>query len=1016
MSSAPPALPTCSVCQTALDPNGTCPSCRAPEDWNDQIEGLDFIIRRLQEWHKDGRLADRQHKSFTEVLVRRREDMQRAAAAKLAFQADSTFPHRDECWSCNHYLYKSDSHCHECGAPIVHPGVKSLRYWRYLQNELEKAEEAGWLTLRQTHEFVADTQERVDGLQRKLERERAVMVIPISEVDEPKPQPRRRRRVREAEVVEPETPRRSFMEVLLDPQATRWLLAAGGALFVAGIVIWFASVGVFKEPLFVAIALGVGNVALLAGGYFLILKTRFQHAGLALTLLACLVMPLNLWFYHTNKLITLEDNLWIAALVCCIIYTASALVLKDPLFVYVLVGGVTLTGLLILAQMNHFGEVYAPSAMLVVLGLICLHAERAFPPFEGPFSRDRFGMAFFWSAQGLLGAGLLILLGAQLIGWLHAPIFRHVMANPPDVSLRENLPWTLLLVLAGTYAYVYSDLVVRKIGAYIYFAAITLLWAEVHILVLTDLAKMEAIVIITLALTALAVNVFQATFGPKYDFLRAIPPLGLLLSLLPVAYGILLHFRAVNFALQQVWPFEITWFHVAAMAVTALCCRVGAYLYRHTWRDVSFIYFFATAAATLVFAAGLAWMIGLKPWETEAPFLMVIPILYVIASHFYRDQPEEQPLLWCGHLATVVMLVSSLWAAVMPSVVEHVTGPVYNLLLAAFCLEATLFYALAGVLYRSQASLYMAAVMFCGAVWQLLISLNMPNEFYPVAFALTGFVLLIIYRVGIFEKLEMPTLDRAVFQASNALTTLGFVAGALLALSRFLRPEDAAGVWREHIRMVLYVLVFLTVISLLSAWLVQHPVWRRVHLVLSIVNGILLILILHKLSVLSPWQKLELFSIALGVLLLAGAYVGWYRETERASDLVSIGFLFGSIALVAPLLIAIITYRFQHLYEPGWHDLGLVVCCVALFGSGVICRIKTTTLVGAGAMACYLLVIIIGLHRHLEDAWIIGIYLALGGALLFGTGLFLSIYRDRLLALPDKIRRREGLFRIFDWR
>jgi hypothetical protein len=87
-----------------------------------------------------------------------------------------------------------------------------------------------------------------------------------------------------------------------------------------------------------------------------------------------------------------------------------------------------------------------------------------------------------------------------------------------------------------------------------------------------------------------------------------------------------------------------------------------------------------------------------------------------------------------------------------------------------------------------------------------------------------------------------------------------------------------------------------------------------------------------------------------------------------------------------------------------------------LFGSGVMCRIKATTIVGAGAMFIYILVVIIGLHRHLQEAQIIGIYLAVGGGVLFGTGLFLSMYRDRLLALPEKIRKREGVFRIFDWR
>ena len=43
-------------------------------------------------------------------------------------------------------------------------------------------------------------------------------------------------------------------------------------------------------------------------------------------------------------------------------------------------------------------------------------------------------------------------------------------------------------------------------------------------------------------------------------------------------------------------------------------------------------------------------------------------------------------------------------------------------------------------------------------------------------------------------------------------------------------------------------------------------------------------------------------------------------------------------------------------------------------------------------------------------------YLALGGVVLFGGALILLMYRDWFLALPDKVRRREGIFRIFDWR
>ncbi|MCA9267620.1 MAG: hypothetical protein KDA41_04085, partial [Planctomycetales bacterium] len=46
----------------------------------------------------------------------------------------------------------------------------------------------------------------------------------------------------------------------------------------------------------------------------------------------------------------------------------------------------------------------------------------------------------------------------------------------------------------------------------------------------------------------------------------------------------------------------------------------------------------------------------------------------------------------------------------------------------------------------------------------------------------------------------------------------------------------------------------------------------------------------------------------------------------------------------------------------------------------------------------------------------IGVYLAAGGAALFGVGLLLSLYRDHLAKLPDRIAKREGVFRIINWR
>ena len=52
----------------------------------------------------------------------------------------------------------------------------------------------------------------------------------------------------------------------------------------------------------------------------------------------------------------------------------------------------------------------------------------------------------------------------------------------------------------------------------------------------------------------------------------------------------------------------------------------------------------------------------------------------------------------------------------------------------------------------------------------------------------------------------------------------------------------------------------------------------------------------------------------------------------------------------------------------------------------------------------------------LEDVQTAAIWMMIGGAVIVGTAIGLSIYRDRLLTLPDKVRRREGVFRVLSWR
>jgi hypothetical protein len=87
---------------------------------------------------------------------------------------------------------------------------------------------------------------------------------------------------------------RRMFDALLDPRSIQWMLTLGGGLFVLGLLIWLVSWGVFQNPVILAAALGIGTLAIVCGGWWVTLTTRFRIAGQALTFLGCVVAPLNL--------------------------------------------------------------------------------------------------------------------------------------------------------------------------------------------------------------------------------------------------------------------------------------------------------------------------------------------------------------------------------------------------------------------------------------------------------------------------------------------------------------------------------------------------------------------------------------------------------------------------------------------------------------------------------------------------------------------------------------------------
>jgi hypothetical protein len=930
------------------------------------------------------------------------------------------------------------------------PAVRAYRLWRFLGYEVSQHKAAGRLTLSQAHALEEECRERLTSLKRRLAQDGVTLVmsppaaasapVPKSAADsgaqqfldklsQAEPAVPGRREVSnrmdalfgEAEVPtlqlaeSPPKPRRNILEMLLDPRSIQWLMGIGGALMFVGLVIllylneWFT-------PLRMAIGMGAVNIAVMVAGWAAIRKSRYHTVGKGLTLLACLVMPLNLWFYHTHDLVTLDGHLWVVAVLISAFYAASAWVLKDEMFVYVFSAGVAMTGLLLLADMHKFMEIAAPATMLVVLGLAGIHTERAFGENDGPFSRKRFGLAFFASGHLLLGSGLVMLFIAQLAGdWLYEAWFKSVYLsmNAVPSPICGELRWlALVLVLAGTYGYIYSDIVVRKHGAYIHFAAALLLWAEVLIVQLLRLELGIDEIISVLAATSLVVNLTQAMVTRDQKLTRAFPAFGLLLTALPVLMGVYEYLHFLNPDLRSLRIGDAPrWSYVGAMALTAVAARLGAFIYRNSAKWLPTAYHFATAAAAMVGAVAALASFGFERWQEHAPIMMLIPIAYLVAAKLYGERGPSESLTWVAHTATIVMLISSLASAFMAFTrLDKDTS--LNLALAGFFAEAAVYYGLATTFQRKPFCVHMTTLMSSASLWQMLLYFGITNaNVYLLTFAGLGLALLLAYRFSVLEQTAAAPLTEAAFQAANSLLSLAFVSSAFKGLAN-LGADAFSNSSKVDWGFVGFSLTML-VIAALAVVIVKVAAWRRWYVVQVVAQAGLTLLALHKLINLTGWQQVELFSVIVGLLLLGVGHLGWYREQDRESDLVSTSLFFGSLLAVVPLAIATLIDRWNNHFLIA-NEAGFFIVTVLLMGSGLVFRLKSTTLVGTLGTIVYFLAL--AMFIRFGGLNTVAKIITFGGGTLFATGLILAFFRDRLLTLPERFKNREGLFKVLTWR
>ena len=814
---------------------------------------------------------------------------------------------------------------------------------------------------------------------------------------------------------------RRMFEALLDPRSIQWMMMLGGGLLVLGLIVLLINWLHIEAPYVIAASMGAGTLAVLGGGWQLTLKTKYKTAGRALTFLACVVAPLNLWYYHAQGIVTLENHLWVGGVLCSLLYIATVRLLRDPLFMYAVEAGVSLTVLLFLPVVNVSVDATTLSVGLMVLGLISIHAERAFPAHDGEFGRVRYGLPLFWSGQAQVGVSLLILLGSQILSWLNDPISELLGFGFQGNLLSDRPLLAAILWVVGTYVYLYSDLVVRRVGVYVYVAAFSLLMAIVT-LIGWQFQSPEA-VIIALAIVALGANLAQSYVAEKGDKLsRVSAPLGLILSGIPLLIGWVLHVRANSSAWGPNVPIE--WSYVVAMLVVAVSNRISAHISREVSLRQVAAYLFFSAAGLLLAAAGLLPLIGLEQWYQQAPLLMLIPIGYIIASRFWRGRIPERPLGWIAHTATGIILFHVLVASLqeLGAVIRPVLEQTQNLLLGVVFAEAALFYALAGIFRKRSVNAYFAAAAGCGALWQWMGYFDVAGCYHTMVYAVLGLAGLVTARslgleqVTVYEETGEKTLSTrgrglTAFQSGNAILSIAQLSAFWQGLLRLVGGESS---WIEN-----SVLLMTTVISIAAVWTVPKGAWKRTYANASVaLAGLAFLTIsLDWLKVLTLGEKVELVSVVAGVALLVVSHIARFRETaESKNEMVDVGLFLGSVLATLPLLVAVVYHRWWGDAISLRDELGLLTVTILMLVTGYSWQTKSPTLFGGGCLTLYLIVMITELARRAEELMGVAIFMTIIGGLVFVVGIVLSMYREKLLELPDRIANREGVFRIMTWR
>jgi hypothetical protein len=202
-------------------------------------------------------------------------------------------------------------------------------------------------------------------------------------------------------------------------------------------------------------------------------------------------------------------------------------------------------------------------------------------------------------------------------------------------------------------------------------------------------------------------------------------------------------------------------------------------------------------------------------------------------------------------------------------------------------------------------------------------------------------------------------------------------------------------------------------LALVAAAVVPAGSVRRWYFALTIGQIAIGLLTVAQYSTLALPRKAELFSVLAGLVMLVVGYVLWYREQNNKGSGASACLLIGALLAGLPPAIFALINRFGFQVSFG-DELTLMTIAVLMFLTGMMSRVRATTLIGGALLVGHLIMLVV--FAGMEAQLAVGAHVAIGGATLFAVGLALSVYRDRLLAMPERIKKRQGLFRVLAWR